>query len=145
MKNKYFNTLKDNGFLPYTIEMNGKLEFTIVGKKGRFQKDYYTIYQVKTDFDGKILIESVIKSSRKISDLTHRTKDIYYTDGYVAMCGNVEVIRAYVGGELRVLQGMDRMKTIEKANIDCPYIIIDNKWNINNVPKLFSSNDRFYN
>lgn len=139
--------MKDTGFLPYTIEMIKKpfvsginigfLEFNIVGKKGRFDKNYYTLYQIKANFDGDILVESVIKSSKKISDISDRTKDMYYTNGYVAMSGNIEIIRAYVGSELRVLQGMDRIKTIEKANIDCPHIITFNTWDINKVPKLF--------
>jgi hypothetical protein len=143
MKNRFFETLKDNRFLPYTIEMEGNglgiIGFTIVGKKGRFEDGYYTIYRVTADLDGNVLSESVIKSSRKISDISDRTKDMFYTNGYSAMSGNIEVIRSYVGGELRVLQGMDRMKTIEKANIDCPYIITFNEWNINNVPKIFSN------
>ncbi len=139
MKNNFFTTLKDNGFLPYTIEMiNCSIIFTIIGKKGRFKKDYYTMYQVHTNIHGDIFSESVIKSSKKISDLTPRTKDMYYTNGYVAMIGNIEVIRAYAGGELRVLQGMDRMVTMEKANIDCPYIITDNLWDMNKIPRLFS-------
>ena len=143
MKNIFFKTLKDNGFLPYTIEMisnsNGFIEFTIVGKKGRFEKNYYSMYQVKTNLHGVILVESFIKSSRKISDLTTKTKDVYYTDGYVAMCGNTEVVRAYVGSGLKVLQGMDRMATIEKVNIDCPFLITFNEWDMNWIPKLFSN------
>lgn len=147
MKNIFFKTLKDNGFLPYTIEMIrqpfvsgsnvGILEFTIVGKKGRFEKGYYTIYQVRASLDGIIVSESAIKSSRKISELTTRTKNVYYTNGYVVMCANTEVIRAYTGGILRVLQGMDQRKTIEKANIDCPDIITFHKWDMNKVPLLF--------
>lgn len=147
MKNIFFKTLKDNGFLPYTIEMTQKpfvsgsnvgfLEFTIVGKKGRFENGYYTIYQAKANLDGIIVSESVIKSARKVSDISNRTKDMYYTNGYVAMCGNIEIVRAYVGGELRVLQGMDRIKTIEKANTDCPHIITFNEWDMTNLPNLF--------
>lgn len=71
--------------------------------------------------------------------LTHRTKDKYYTNGYSVFCNDVEVIRSYVGDELKVLQGMDRMGTIKKTNNDCPEIIERNNWDLNRYPYVFSS------
>lgn len=67
----------------------------------------------------------------------------YTTDGeYKVMCGKTIIAQSYVGYDgrsIRVLQGMDRMKTLEKINKDCPEFLKNNQWDINRVPKLFSA------
>jgi hypothetical protein len=71
-------------------------------------------------------------------------KEIKYTsDGiYSVFAGKVEIARSYVGAdgyEIRVLQGMDRIETIEKIAKDCPEFLTNNNWDINRVPKLFGA------
>lgn len=68
---------------------------------------------------------------------------IYKTDGKCeVVCDGICVARSYVGQdgyEVRVLQGMDRMKTIEKINQDCPEFLQANNWSVNKYPRLFSN------
>jgi len=71
------------------------------------------------------------------------SKEIKYTsDGkYTVMCGKIVIARSYVGDdgyEVRILQGMPRMETIEKIFKDCPDFAASNDMDINKIPKLFS-------
>ncbi len=64
----------------------------------------------------------------------------YTTDGkYSVFSGKIEIARAYVGPELRILQGMPRMETINKIAQDCPEFLEANNWDVNKVPRLFSA------
>ena len=71
-----------------------------------------------------------------------KPKEITYTsDGKCSVfCGKTEIARSYVsedGYEVRILQGMDRMKTWDKIFEDCPEFAKNNDMDINKVPKLF--------
>ena len=67
-------------------------------------------------------------------------KDMYISDGkYSVYCGKVEIARSYVGGEVRILQGMPRMETLAKVVKDCPEFAAYNKIDLNIVPKLYPS------
>lgn len=70
----------------------------------------------------------------------------YITDGKCSVfAGKTEIARSYVGYdgyEVRILQGLPRMETIEKINTDCPEFLTNNEWPINKVPKLFSQSKK---
>ena len=67
----------------------------------------------------------------------------YTTDGkHSVYSGKTEVARSYVGNdgyEVRVLQGMDRMKTWDKVMTDCPEFAAANNMRPNYYPRLFSN------
>jgi hypothetical protein len=69
----------------------------------------------------------------------------YHTDesGHCeVLCRKTVVARAYIGQEgysVRILQGMDRIKTIEKIREDCPEFFIANNTPENYSPHLFST------
>lgn len=68
--------------------------------------------------------------------------NLYTTDGkYEVKAGKIVIARSYLGQngyEVRVLQGMDRYKTLEKIQSDCPEFLTNNNWNTNKHPLLFS-------
>jgi len=41
------------------------------------------------------------------------------------------------GYEVRVLQGMPRMETLEAIGANCPEFLKNNNWTVNRVPLLF--------
>jgi len=53
--------------------------------------------------------------------------------------GNKIIAQSYVGNgyEVRILQGMPRMETLERINRECPEFLNANAWSVNKVPKLF--------
>lgn len=56
--------------------------------------------------------------------------------------GKTEIARSFLGKsgyEVRILQGMPRMKTFEKIFDDCPEFAIANNMDINKTPLLFSN------
>lgn len=64
----------------------------------------------------------------------------YMTDGkYYVWCAGKVVAAAYAEGEIRILQGMPRMETLNKIAQDCPEFLKANNWDVNKVPKLFSA------
>ena len=74
------------------------------------------------------------------------TKEIkYHTDptGHCEVLYKKTVIaRAYLGHEgysVRVLQGMDRIKTLQKIREDCPEFLTANKIPDNYYPLLFGA------
>jgi len=66
----------------------------------------------------------------------------YTTDGkYAVTCGKKIIARSYVGCngyEVRILQGLPRVETIERIIIECPEFAKNNEIDPNIVPKLFS-------
>lgn len=66
----------------------------------------------------------------------------YTTDGlYEVKAGKIVIARSYVspdGYEIKIRQGMDRTETIDKIAADCPEFLINNNWDLNRVPKLFT-------
>jgi hypothetical protein len=60
--------------------------------------------------------------------------------------GRTIIARAYVGGdngyEVRVLQGMDRMETMQKIREDCPEFLIANNVPDNYYPRLFGADKK---
>ena len=74
------------------------------------------------------------------------TKEIkYHTDptGHCeVLCKNTVIARAYCGNdgyEVRILQGMDRIKTMEKIREDCPEFLKANNIPEHYYPFLFSA------
>ena len=75
------------------------------------------------------------------------TKEIkYHTDptGHCeVLCKNTVIARAYVGGdhgyEVRILQGMDRITTMQKIREECPEFLTANKIPEHYYPFLFSA------
>lgn len=67
----------------------------------------------------------------------------YTTDGkYEVHSGKKVIAQSYVGQsgyEIKVLQGMDRMKTLAKIAEDCPEFLSNNEWDRDRVPMLFSA------
>lgn len=67
---------------------------------------------------------------------------IYTTDGKLFVYAGKKVIaQSYVGRngyEVRILQGMDRLKTMHKIRTDCPEFIQANDVPENYWPKLFT-------
>ena len=86
--------------------------------------------------DGQIFKDKkdATKHERKVK------KEKYISDGkYSVYCGKVEVARSYVGGFVKILQGMPRMETIAKVVKDCPDFAAYNNIHSNSYPNLFSS------
>lgn len=71
-----------------------------------------------------------------------KTEKKYTSDGkYAVYYGKTIIAKSYVGKngyEVKILQGMPRMETVEKIFRDCPEFAQNNEMNINVVPKLFS-------
>lgn len=71
-----------------------------------------------------------------------KTEIKFTTDGkYQVFSGKTVIAKSYVGNdgyEVRILQGMPRMETVEKIFADCPEFAKANDMSINIVPKLFS-------
>lgn len=69
----------------------------------------------------------------------------YTTDGtYEVKAGNKVIAKSYMGSggrryDVRILQGMDRVKTIEKICAECPQFALNNEIDTNYCPKLFSA------
>jgi hypothetical protein len=66
----------------------------------------------------------------------------YTHNKYSVFAGKVEIGRLYVDSpfdELRILQGMDRVKTVEKIIEDCPEFAKDNNIDGTKRPLLFSN------
>ena len=62
----------------------------------------------------------------------------YTTNGtYAVWAGKTAIALAY-WDEIKVLQGMPRMETIQKIKKDCPEFLTNNNWDENRVPMLFS-------
>lgn len=66
----------------------------------------------------------------------------YTTDGkYEIKCGKLVVAKSYVGEngyEVRILQGLPRMETVERIFNEVPEFAAANNMDINKVPRLFS-------
>ena len=66
----------------------------------------------------------------------------YKSDGFCSVfAGQTEIARSYLGikgYEVRILQGMDRTKTINKILEDCPEFCKENNIKKGYYPKLFS-------
>ena len=70
--------------------------------------------------------------------MTYTTDKTGYCEVYA---GKTCIARSYVGYdgyEVRVLQGMDRIETLDKIRIDCPDFIKLNEVPENYCPKLFT-------
>ena len=70
-------------------------------------------------------------------------KTIKYTNknNCSVFCGKTEIARAYIGFKdrsIRILQGMDRMETMEQIKKDCPEFLTNNDTPENYYPLLFS-------
>lgn len=64
----------------------------------------------------------------------------YTTDGNQVFAGKKVIAQAMVGPEgysVRIRQGMDREKTIQKICEDCPDFAESNGIDVNYYPKLF--------
>lgn len=87
-------------------------------------------------------LNSKIDLHKAFTTFKNTVMDKYTTDGkYHVMSGKTIIARSYIGHdgyEVRILQGLPRMETIEKINKDCPQFLINNSWSTNRVPKLFS-------
>lgn len=76
--------------------------------------------------------------------MTKEINNKYHTDpsGHCeVLCRKKVIARAYIGHEgysVRILQGMDRMETIEKIREDCPEFLTANKIPEKYYPMLFS-------
>ena len=73
----------------------------------------------------------------------------YHTDptGHCeVLCKKTVIARAYVGGdngyEVRVLQGMNRIKTMQKIREDCPEFLVANDIPENYYPRLFGASKK---
>ena len=56
-------------------------------------------------------------------------------------CGKIEIARAYIGMKnrsIRILQGMNRIKTMKQIKKDCPEFLTNNDIPENYYPLLFS-------
>lgn len=66
----------------------------------------------------------------------------YTTDGkFCVYAGKKVIAKSYIGYdgyEVRILQGMPRMETVQKIFEDCPEFAKHNEMNINSWPRLFS-------
>ena len=83
-----------------------------------------------------------MNKTNKLYNIKQKEKK-FTTDGkYSVFLGKTEIARSYLGQdgcyEVRILQGMPRMETIEKIFRDCPEFAKNNDMDINIVPKLFS-------
>jgi hypothetical protein len=63
---------------------------------------------------------------------------MYKSDGKYAVWAENTVIAIAFPDEIRILQGMDRMETIQQIAKDCPEFLSENNWTVNQVPRLFS-------
>ena len=75
------------------------------------------------------------------AEIKYTTDDNCYSVYY----GKIVIAKSYVGDngyEVKVLQGMDRMATIEKINKDCPEFLVKNDWSVNMRPLLFGASKK---
>ena len=68
---------------------------------------------------------------------------IYKTDGICEVkAGNKVIAKSFVGSngyEVRILQGMPKVETMEKIKRDCPEFLIENGVPENYYPKTFKN------
>ena len=112
--------------------------------------------ELRTDMDDMQAfsqIEPANKKHFKLKDVRYTEKlydDIFgvkYTsdeNNYEVKCGKITIAKSYlnVSGsarryEVKIFQGMDRIKTIEKICIDCPEFAKENEINKYYYPHLF--------
>lgn len=113
-------------------------------------------HELRTDMNGMQCWEQIEPATKKhfeISGVNYTPRlynDImtkkYTSDGeFSVFAGKIEIARSYVGNacpEVRILQGMNRSKTIQKICWDCPEFAKANEITEKYYPYLFSASKK---